>query len=1248
MSLTNSQREAIAAEGNIIVAAGAGTGKTRTLVERCVRLIRTGCPLDQILMVTFTEAAAAEMRRRIRTALEHELASDPSQHLSEQLAWVETAAISTLHSFCLQLVRQHFYELHLDPELVVFDSQQTRPMIRETLDELLQQYYADPTEPSAAVREFIRRRGRGSDFRIRQWIVRLHEFSQTLPDPIAWLQEQTARFSEPEPVRWRIEWRQAILQWRKQWFDALEPLASQCKNLAECHAALRVLNETATEPELNAVLEAVNAADNSPWPYGLKTRLRSTVKRFFAEAEFLRSLCSTDRSDPLREDWEWVRADMLQLLRVTSEFTAKYAQLKRERGGLDFADLEQLALRLLRDPETGEATRLARDWQQRLRYIFVDEYQDINAAQDAILTALSRTGAESNRFLVGDVKQSIYRFRLANPKIFQQYVDSWANEPHARVIYLNENFRSGKGILDFVNAFFSGVMRRAMGGLSYGPEARLTVGRLTEPPCPSTIPADSPPDPRVALHLILRDRSESTPGYASPDEPEKEEELAPNDFTGGSELMDLLAAEKESRLIARLLSELKGMGHLICDPETGQVRPVDWRDMVVLLRSPVSRVESYAKEFSRENVPLAASRGGFFQSTEISDLLSLLRTLDNPLQDIPLLAVLRSPLVGLSLDELAEIRTACPDDLYWTSVMRFRETDTRNLTNGSRRTTHALVDEFCRRFERWRNLSRVTSLSYCLETVLADTHYEALLRAEPHGAARAANVRRLLDLVRQYDPYRRQGLFRFLKFVEAQQDEEIDLESTAAETENAVRLTSIHQSKGLEFPVVVLADLGKVFNFVSLHDELIVHEQFGLCPQVVPPGRDSRYPSLPHWLAQRRERSELMGEEMRLLYVAMTRARDTLILTGQGDSKNFGPNPERKELTDTQLLNARSFLDWLKCWLANAFPGVNWAETTVGANDLLRWQFYTTDDPRLHHATRSPNQTRPGPPPSGESNPLESSARSAPTASDQSRAVQEPFDFEQIQAKLTWRYPHHTATLEPAKANVSALRKRVWQAQNEDASQARFVRSKRLRSAADAESDLTGADVGIAHHLLLQWAPVHALCDSAELEREADRLLREGHLTEAQRQAIDIAGLVQFWQGDLGQKIRQHELYVHRELPFTARFTLEELTTLDLLNPAREGAKRNVKPSISSSRHSDGNEFVAVQGVVDLAVIRPGETWLLDFKTDRVTEQNWKERASEYGPQLKLYAMALERIYRQPVTACWLHFLAIQRSILSD
>jgi ATP-dependent helicase/nuclease subunit A len=1168
-SPTAQQQQAISARGNVLVVAGAGAGKTQTVVDRCLAWLldeKNEASIDQILMVTFTQAAAAEMRHRLRLGLERaqaQLAEEgrASLRLAEQLALLDTAHISTLHSFCFQLVSRHFYELGLDPQSRILPEERARLLERQALGGVLDSIYASDSAPSLAIQRLIQAQGGDWDAPVRELILRLHHYTQTLRDPAAWFAEQKALFETEEPHLWREWLMQELHEWRNTWLPILRAQPAVNKNAAQCAAALAKLSDNSSRAEYAEALETIASADeNWPKPRG---PLREPIKKIFDDAEFLRSVCAVGESDPLAEDWNWARSSMLALLDLEGQFARAYQEAKRREGGLDYHDLEQFALRLLwKDGRPGE---IAQQWRRAFHLIFVDEYQDINEAQESIIKAVAREGPEANRFLVGDVKQSIYGFRLADPRIFTRYHTAWNSEDHARVIPLTENFRSHEAILDCVNSIFAGLMRADTGGVDYDENARLQFGAAEHR---AHLAAGALPSPPVELHLRCKGREDES-GEASESESD---------------------AELEARMVALRLRELKNQHAMIFD-RAGQAREVDWSDMVVLLRSPRNKVEAYVKEFAALEIPLAAARGGFYESLEVTDLLNILKLLDNPLQDLPLLGVLRSPLAGLAASELAVIRLADPDDKFWHALVKWQKT--ANKEGG----TYRKVSEFLEGFAVWRKLARQSAVSQCLEQIIDGTKYGERVAAQERGAQKRANVERFLQLTRQFDAYDGESLYRFLKFTEAQQENEVEIEPGAVSAANAVRLMSIHQSKGLEFPVVAVADLGKAFNLSDIHSRIILDEEYGLCPQIQPPETPQFYPSLPHWLAQRRQKQKMLGEEMRLLYVALTRAGQRLILAGTTTQKTLDEKwPERTGAqTAMSVLSARNFLDWVGPWFAgeanmNPLPA-------AGQCALLTWTLYDENDARL---VKPP--------------PLPAVSAIVPAASGEFPVT-------------AWQYPFLAETTHHAKTSVTTIRRQISNADGQEAAPMFGRRFQRVENA--AKKGLSATEIGLAHHVFLQWAALEKLDSAAALKSEADRLRREKVLTQEQAESLDFPALLAFWQSEPGRQLRAQSALLQRELEFTARFSMAELQELGCQEYAG----------------TTPGEFVVVQGVMDLVVILAKEIWLLDFKTDQARLSGLEEKIREYRPQMMLYSMALERTYRRPVTKRWLHFLALRETV---
>lgn len=1204
-SLTPNQRLAVEADGDLLVEAGAGAGKTKTLVQRCLRLLlQTTNPVqaDRLLMVTFTEAAAAEMRRRLREGLEAEAATQPENpRIAEQLALLDAAPMGTIHSFCLRLLREHGWSLGLDPRPTVLDAADAALLARDILDDVLEENLHDQSPDSPGVRQLYALHPGGGGEAVRALIQQLHARARALPRPAPWLRDLRNRWNQANGRPWKHGFHIGLRIWAHATLQFLQGLPADYPNRATLLRALEQI--TANARSCSDALSAIAGFQQTEaWPSRKAAKFRDPIKWVFEEASFLAGFVGKEGTDPIAEDWNRARPHMVTLCSLTLQLEERLQAAKYERGWLDFQDLEQHAVSLLWDFTTQGPTPLARTLQADYQTVCVDECQDINAVQDLILRAISRDHPNGNRFLVGDVKQSIYRFRLADPSIFLDYASRWRQPAsHGRVIPLSDNFRSHEAILAFVNSTFHCLMNPGLGGVTYGPDAFLSMGGRDLRPAHVNAGI-----PRVNLRLLIK----ATPGEDADNEDGDEAQNAtepPDDV------------ELEAIAIAQHLQSLKLAGLRILDPNTRIEREAGWGDMTILLRSPSGQSEIYARVFAAHQIPLLATRRSSFDATEIQDLLSLLQLLDNPQQDLPLLAVLRSPLVGFDVNELALLRSeGGAGSLWaalntWASGLRALDPATPATVTARSEAGKTKATRFLSQFENWRRLARLGSLSRCLETILDDTGFEARILGSEGGSTRHDNLRRLMSLVRRFDRLQGQGLHRFLQLIKEWKRTGQDPDSRPAISDNpagAVRLMSIHQSKGLEFPITVVAGLGRRLNTRDLHAPVILDERLGLCPRVQESPQHPSYPSIAYWFGRARQRSELVGEELRLLYVACTRARDHLILSGVV----AGSRPARQwshpaiqpaaPASPLELIRASSAMDWIARVLAQLTGRMDWWTTPESSSPCLAWQILSTPaaGPETASITRGADRPNATTPPVDE----------ASTVVTNDEAVR------------TWSYPFQAATREHAKMSVTALRRRV----EEDLQEAAPLPAPRIR---DEESDdtSTAMERGLANHAFLQHLDLRvADAGLPALEFERQRLLDSGLMTAGELAQVDLRSIHHFWRGNLGQRVLHNQARQLREWPFTAQFQMDELPELLGQETAREAARALT------------GEYIVVQGVVDLA-FDTGHGWcLVDFKTDRLsTPAEAEERARHYGPQLRLYASAFERVVNQPVTETWLHFL---------
>ena len=1194
---TNQQREAIQAQGAVLLTAGAGTGKTATLVNRCVRLVTDErVSVEELLVVTFTNAAAAELKQRLREALQARLAEAGDPYLQQQLLLLEGAHISTIHAFCLELLRAHFTELGLDPGVAVLEESITRPLANEIARQVVTNAIAEPAVQSLVVDHFG-----GSGERLAEQMRKTHQFYVKQPHAGSLLAAELKIFTADQPEKWRAERPRILKEWLLAWQPAVawqiqdtlgtlpnvsgyggasataEGIRLIEKQLPEFGESLARITGESSSPEIAAALQQIQKLNRPDfWVRGTANK-RGVLEEFFAEAAELAGWLPTDNGDPLDAEWQLARGPMQTLLKLTQAYASQFAVAKRALGGVDFSDLEQLALQLLTDDSIAER------WRARFRHVFVDECQDINAAQDALIQALSYHDARANLFMVGDVKQSIYRFRMAAPQLFRAYAGDWNGKLNHRVLALNENFRSRAGILAFANDLFGCLMGAGLGGVNYGESDRLQFGTLKTAdrsplslqPTASNGPKShwSEADCRVELHLVNSQAEEAAGGANDA-----------ADDSAGEGWEDLLAIDQQARVTAGRLREMMDRQHQVWDKRENKFRDLKWSDVGLLMRAISGRAGAFLREFRRQDIPLVAEQGDFLATLEAQDLAALLRILDNPRQDIPLFAVLRSPLVGLSLDELVTLGATGKG----ADAMSRLES----------RQDNPAIQAFLAQLDRWRRLALVTSLSCVLESVLGETRYEAFLLTLDDGRDRVANVRRFLDLARRYDPLQRQGLHRFLKFIAEQQAAEQEIEPLPPRQPEAVQLLSVHKSKGLEFPVVILAGIGSRFHQPELNDGILFSRSWGMAPQVVDGDRQLRQDSLVRWQVRREERRESVAEELRLLYVAITRARDTLLLVG-----SFNPDGKawRKRCAyppEIGVPRAKSYCEWMGLWLGDradwsqAIGEVVYPADTKTAR--LRWQIHTGTD--------------------------------TPPAEKQVAAPPLPLTPEQMTA-FSWRYANTPATTAPAKTSASALRQRGAEA-DEETAPLRPAQPRAGLSGARQSSGIGAADIGTAHHKFLQHVNLTEVGSETGLQAEAKRLSRAGIITVEEAGVLELSAILKFWQSALGLEILQQDpKNLRRELPFTAAFSPGEIS------------------GFGPTFRDLPDEIVIVQGSVDLALILAAEIWIVDFKTDHLHPDDLKSRTEEHAPQLRLYAAALERIYNLPIRRALLHFLHLGRSV---
>jgi len=907
-------------------------------------------------------------------------------------------------------------------------------------------------------------------------------------------------------------------------------------------------------------------------------------------------------------------------VRLVRDFDDRYQQAKAVQAAVDFNDLQRQAYRLL--TENGDPSRpskVALQLQKRYRHVLVDEFQDVDPLQEAILRLVSRETAdppEGNLFAVGDIKQSIYRFRLAEPALFTSRADAFSPESAiGKLIHLGDNFRSREGIIKAVNLVFAPLMSRSFGGSEYDENARLKAGACY-PPSGGLRAFDGP---AVELHLPEPIKGVAQASHAD------EEEADDTDATHGDSQQDELAGiEREAFLIARRIQDWMGSTgermNVADRPATPGgppvLRPIEYRDIVILLRSMPRKAEPIANILRRMNIPVSIGRGeSGANSTEWRDILSLLRVLDNRRQDIPLAALLRSPLTGPKLTEtdLLRIRLHDRDVPFHESVIQYaargEDTDLRDRLSGILAT-----------LDRWRTRIRGAPVAEVLWAILEETHYPAFVAGLPDGQRRFERLIQFHDLAREFGQFRRQGLRRFLRFVdEVLKDGDSPAQAVGAgSNDNAVRIMTIHTSKGLEFPVVILADLAKPFNLSDLNRSILVHRDLGIALLAAEPDRRIYYPTLIHQLAADDHRRESLSEELRVLYVALTRAREHLVLIGRINPNKVAtfrvPRDSSAGLPHLKLETAGNCLNWLLAAAGAAPPeAVRWpGDTATGTAPLIEVHEY----PRIETDKWSI-------PPAIVPERVEALARLAvfnPLPDDE--PLGSPDEADRLVNSLDALYPNLELTTLPARISVTELKRR-WEASSDpDIRPApppvrpemtplpAFTRQLPLAQAVNR---------GIATHRFCQLIDLTRPCDAADLAAQHRELLEAGRLSPAEAEAALVDSIAWFMSTRLGQHVRESADQVRREIAFVS-----------CISPDR------YDPMITGR---DTRDVLLLRGTIDLLICHEDRLEIIDFKTDDVAAEECPARAEAYRLQVDNYAEAAHGIYHRPVFRRWLIFL---------
>lgn len=1209
MAWTNEQQAAIDSRGQtLLLSAAAGSGKTAVLVERIIRrLLDKEYPIDitELLVVTFTKAAAAEMRDRIGTALMKALSETKDPRVERQLALLPSAQISTLHAFCQHVIRKYFYTIDLDPAFSIAGEEELNLLRRQVLEDVFLSYYEDD-EKASILYPLADMFGsdRGDDI-LMDTVSRMYIYARSLAWPEHWLKEAARAYDvAPDAVIDDMVWAgpikdavRRILEEDARLYDGVlyhlrqrEAFAPACDTFVAEQAALRQAAQARSWNDLSRFVRAIDfprlkslrkLSDDDKAVWERCKKVRDDVKK-----DVIKTLQAVYFSATPEEWLDGMRAMkpiMDGLVTLTLDFAKAYGAAKKEKGWIDFSDLEHFCLQILlapdASPEHPVPSAAAEELRSQYEEVFIDEYQDTNGVQELITRLVS---GEDNRFMVGDIKQSIYRFRLADPTLFLEKYQSFSRDEKAvqRCIDLGRNFRSVPVVLDAVNAVFSRAMTAEAAGMDYGEREKLYAGR------------QAPDDERwiggpVEVDIV------PTPSDEEDDD--------------GS-----TAFEKECRFIAGRIGELLASGRMAARKD-GTLEPLSYRHIVVLLRSMAGKADVLIQALQEGGIPSYAEQsGGYFAAVEVQVMLALLRCIDNPEQDLAMAAVLRSPLVGLDETALAGVRLA-GDGTLWQNLPAF----VASLPDGVDEKED--LQQFMAAFDSWRTYSRRHGVAELLQRLYDDTAYVDFVGAMPGGDVRQANLKALYDRARQYEEAGFRGLFRYLQLMDKMKEDGLDLApaKVVSEKEDVVRIMSIHKSKGLEFPVVFVADMGKAFNRRDTQDQILFHNRLGIGLKQYDPEWRMSYPTLIWSGIAAQLRWEGTAEEERILYVAMTRARDQLILTGHSSHIDRDWQRWTSRLNPAQ---AKSYFDWVmpaalapfgaKADADYARPGAAWQDAiwqvriarAVPAGTVEEGAY--DGEPRLEALRRGDLTGTPVP--------------------------------SWLDEQLSWQYAHPQAVRTAAKFSVSEVKRRYQELHSDELQDeaALSVPAAAVIPTAPGEDDafaalppwlageeaaVSGAQRGTALHKALQYITPAADQTTATLRREIDAFVRQDLLSREEAKLVYVPALAAFCQSDIGRRMAESP-ELHREYPFTVL-----LAGGDPLPETETG------------------EQILIQGVID-CLFREDDAWILvDYKSDRLeTADAFRSR---YAVQLALYKRAVEQITHRPVEETYIYSLHLQQEI---
>lgn len=1241
VSWTTEQQQVIDLRNrNILVSAAAGSGKTAVLVERIVKIITDKnhpVDIDHLLIVTFTNAAAAEMRERIGNAIEKALDEQPgNEHLLRQLTLIHNAQITTIDSFCLYVVRNHFHEIDLEPNFRIGDEGELKLLREDVLGRVLEQNYEEPSE---AFSDFVEGYASGrTDAALNEMILQLYEFSRSYPWPEKWLDSFVGAYRiETREELDRAEWLAPLTQNIRFVLKDCEQLLKQALAVTQqddgpdmYEKAVRSdlekyesLSKLTSFCELSVALSDIKYdrlassrgfegdPDKLELVKSLREQAKDVVKKlcrqyFFCSPEMM--IGQLERTEPMLEE----------VVRLTKQFADEFAAAKRRKNLVDFHDVEHFALQILVDEETEKAKKTAEEFRDTFEEIMIDEYQDSNEVQETLLRSISREErGENNIFMVGDVKQSIYRFRLARPELFMKKYDSYSlEESTTQRIDLHKNFRSREEVLTCTNDIFYKIMVRSLGNVEYDAEAALYPGASYP------VSADFTPE------ILLADSND--------------------------ELLEDTELSDKKTLEAKIVAE--EIRHLmktqpVTDKATGELRAARYSDIVILLRSLSGWADSLVEVLNGNGIPAhTVSSTGYFSTVEVQTVLSMLRLLDNPRQDIPMAAVLRSPMAGLTDEELAVLRLEDGSVPFHEAVLELAEglyeedgqkeisdseadseADQKQGRNADGKkeddietTAHRKLLKFYKKYRQLRQLVPDTPIHELIEIILRETGYGHYVAAMPAGKRRTANLNMLLEKAAAYEKTSYKGLFHFVRYIDELQKYDVDFGEAdmVGENEDVVRIMSIHKSKGLEFPIVIVSGMGKNFNKQDTRSKMVLHPELGIGLDYMDGKKRIKSPTIAKKAIAKQIDLENLGEELRVLYVALTRAKEKLILTG-----TLKDAPEKLEFFRQQA-NLSKAADRPLSYL-----------TREGASGYLDWILPAV----LSYGDKYPVRIV-----EAAELVLDEVENQLEQNEDLTERIGEikaadPQLVGQLKQRFSQRYPYQVDVLRKNKYSVSELKHRAmrekFEAEQEETIPA-FLEEPvtptiplfiQRQGSVEQETPNRGALRGTAVHRVMEC---YDFASEKSVHEQMEAMEKEEKITADMRALVREQTVADFVSSETGRRmaLAQRGGALYREKPFVMGFTEEELENYGFGVGSNTDSCENIYEKTDSDQEKEEQQKVRheedltlIQGIIDVFWIEKDGIVLLDYKTDRV--QQTKELIDRYETQLKLYADALERVF---------------------